>query len=348
MRRGPWLHRRTLFGGAALALAALPPLAGGVARAQQAAAPAFAYGADISSVTEQEAAGLAFRNSRNKPTDLYDLVQAKGINAVRLRVWVNPEKPWSDRRDVIIKAKRARDHGMRIMIDFHYSDNWADPGKQFKPAAWNTLDVAGLTQAVADHTRGTLAALKANGIDVTWVQVGNEITNGLLWPDGKTDRFDTIARFTNAGYEAVKAVYPKAQVILHIDNGWDTAKALWWFDAFTKNQGKLDAIGLSYYPEFTPSKKWREESPKVSATMAALVARFAKPVLMVEVGYRFDEPREARAMLRDIIARNQALGSMGGGVFYWEPGTIPSWSGYRLGATDTRDQLTTAMDAFRH
>lgn len=348
MHRGLQLGRRTLLGGAALALAALPPLAAGFARAQEAAAPAFAYGADISSVTEQEAAGLTFRDSRNKPADLFDLVQARGIDAVRLRVWVNPARPWSAPRDVLVKARRARAHGMRIMIDFHYSDDWADPAKQFKPAAWKDLDVAGLARAVAAHTRGTLAALKADGIEVTWVQVGNEITNGLLWPDSKTDRFDNIARFTNAGYDAVKAVYPLAQVILHIDNGWDTAKALWWFDAFAKNQGKLDAIGLSYYPEFTPSKKWREESPKVSATMAALVARFAKPVLMVEVGYRFDEPREARAMLRDIIARNRALGPMGGGVFYWEPGTIPSWSGYRLGATDTRDQLTTAMDAFRH
>lgn len=341
------LCRRELLGRAVLTAAALSlPL--GAASAQTPPPSAFTYGADISSVTEQEAAKLTFRDAAGKPADLYDLVKGYGIDSARLRVWVNPKDGWSAREDVLVKAKRARDHGMRIMIDFHYSDNWADPGKQFKPAAWNDYDAAKLTKAVRDHTRDTLKYLKANGIDVAWVQVGNEITNGLLWPDGKTDRFDNIARFTNAGYAAVKSVYPKAEVIIHIDNGWDTAKANWWFDNFTRNGGKVDVIGLSYYPFFTQSKDWKVESPKVSTTMEQLVTRFKKPVMIVEIGHEYDKPEEAKAMISDMIARNKALGAMGRGVVYWEPGTIPTWSGYRLGATNHENQLTSAMEAFRH
>lgn len=338
--------RRALLAHAACAAATLALAT--PAGAQSVPPSAFTYGADISSVTEQEAAKLTFRDAKGKPADLFDLVKSYGIDSVRLRVWVDPKNGWSGREDVLAKAKRARDHGMRIMIDFHYSDNWADPGKQFKPAAWNSYNVEQLTAAVRDHTRDTLAYLKANGIDVAWVQVGNEITNGLLWPDGKTDRFANLTRFTNAGYDAVKAVYPNAEVILHIDNGWDTAKARWWFDNFTRNGGKVDVIGLSYYPFFTPSKQWKVESPKVSATMKELVTRFKKPVMLVEIGHEYDKPEEARAMLRDMIARNKALGAMGRGVVYWEPGTIPTWSGYRLGATNKSNQLTVAMEAFQH
>jgi arabinogalactan endo-1,4-beta-galactosidase len=336
------LRARGALVAAALATAASP------AGAQGAPPSTFTYGADISSVTEQEDAKLTFRDARGKPADLYDLVKSYGIDSVRLRVWVNPGNRWSAREDVLAKARRARDHGMRIMIDFHYSDNWADPGKQFKPAAWNGFSAEQLTTAVSLHTRDTLEYLKANGINVSWVQVGNEITNGLLWPDGKVDHFDKIARFTNAGYDAVKAVYPNAEVIIHIDNGWDTAKARWWFDNFTANGGKVDVIGLSYYPFFTPSKRWDVESPKVSATMQELVARFDKPVMIVEIGHEYDKPKEAKAMLSDMIARNKALGLMGRGVVYWEPGTIPTWSSYRLGATNKSNRLTSAMEAFRH
>ena len=342
------LDRRGVLARAGLASALPLVLGAGVARAQAVPPSAFTYGADISSVTELEAKGLSFRDAKGAPADLYDLVQARGIDSVRLRVWVDPKDGWSARDDVLAKARRARDHGMRIMIDFHYSDNWADPGKQFKPAAWNGYDVPQLATAVRDHTRDTLAHLKANGIDVAWVQVGNEITNGLLWPEGKTDRFANLVRFTNAGYDAVKSVYPDAEVIIHIDNGWDTAKARWWFDSFAKNGGKVDVIGLSYYPFFTPSKNWKVESPKVGTTMRELVARYRKPVMMVEIGHQFDKPEEARAMLRDMIARNKALGAMGRGVVYWEPGTMPSESGYKLGATDRSNRLTVAMDAFRH
>jgi arabinogalactan endo-1,4-beta-galactosidase len=308
----------------------------------------FAYGADIGWVTQAEAEGVVFRDSTGAKADPYVLLKNLGINAIRLRVWVNPAKGWNGKEDLLIKAKRAQAQGQKVMLDFHYSDNWADPQKQFKPAAWAGHDVKQLSQDVADHTRDVLSYLKSNGIDVAWVQVGNEITNGLLWPDGKTDHFDNLVSFTNAGYDAVKTVYPDAQVVIHIDNGWDDEKARWWFDSFFKAGGKVDIIGLSYYPYWSKAKDWKVTNPMLGVTMTDLVARYNKPIMVVETGYEYTKPDEAKTVLEDVIARTKALGDKGLGVFYWEPDTDPKWTGYKLGAMNDKGQFTAAMDAFRH
>lgn len=307
----------------------------------------YAYGADVGWVTQQESLGFTFHDATGAKADPFELLKGYGINAIRLRVWVNPQGGWNGRDDTLAKAKRAQARGQKLMIDFHYSDDWADPGKQNKPAAWAGHGIEQLKADVQAHTRDTLAHLKANGITVTWVQVGNEISNGLLWPEGRTDRFDQLAALTNAGYDAAKAVYPDAAVVIHIDNGWDIDKARWWFDSFAAQGGKLDIIGLSHYPAYTPSKDWRTEAPKISATMTDLVARLRKPVMIVETGFRVDQPAEAKAMLTDLIQRNQALGDMGLGVFYWEPAAVQSWTRYSLGALDANNRFTAAMEAFR-
>lgn len=308
----------------------------------------YAYGADVGWVTQQESLGFAFNDAAGAKADPFELLKGYGINAIRLRVWVDPKGGWNGRDDTLAKALRAQARGQQLMIDFHYSDDWADPGKQTKPAAWAAHGVDALKADVYAHTRDTLAHLKANGIDVAWVQVGNEITQGLLWPEGKADHFDQLAAFTNAGYDAVKAVYPNAAVVIHIDNGWNAPQARTWFDNYAAQGGKVDIIGLSYYPAYTPSKDWRTESPKLSAAMADLVSRFKKPVMVVETGFQFDQPTEAKAMLTDLIQRNQALGDMGLGVFYWEPEAVQSWTRYSLGALDATQRFTAAMEAFRH
>jgi arabinogalactan endo-1,4-beta-galactosidase len=301
----------------------------------------YAYGADISWVSQQESLGYAVYDSAGVKTDPFALLKGYGINAIRLRVWVNGKDGWNGRDDTLAKALRAKARGQRVMIDFHYSDDWADPGKQIKPAAWASYSVDQLKAAVYAHTRDTLAHLKANGIDVTWVQVGNEINNGLIWPEGKLDHFEQLTAFTNSGYDAAKSVYPDAAVIVHVDDPW-------WFDNFMAQRGKIDIIGISYYPEFTPSKDWRVEAPKLSEKMAELTRRLGKPLMVVETGFRMDQPAEAKAMLTDLIRRNQALGKQGLGVFYWEPTTIASWTKYGLGALDQNNRITEAMDAFRH
>ena len=313
------------------------------------AAPAanYAYGADMGWVTQEEAEGVKFRDHSGKAADPFVLLKDTGINAIRLRVWVNPKDGWNGKADLLAKAKRAAAQGQKLMIDFHYSDDWADPQKQIKPAAWVGHDVTQLARDVADHTTDVLSYLKANGIDVSWVQVGNEIRNGMLWPDGDTQHFANMAAFTNAGYDAVKAVYPDAQVIIHIDNGWDDAGCRYFFDNFTANGGKVDIIGLSYYPFWSKVKNWKIANPMLGDTMTDMVARYNKPVMVVEIGFQYDDPKNAKAMLSDVIARNQALGDNGLGVFYWEPEGDSDWSHYQLSALKN-GKFTAAMDAFKH
>ncbi len=317
----------------------------GVAHAQTAD---YAYGADVGWVTQEEKEGVVFKDAQGHAADPFQLLKETGINAIRLRVWVDPKDGWNGKEDTLAKCRRAAALGQRIMIDFHYSDNWADPGKQFKPAAWTHDSVDQLKKDVHDHTADVLGYLKANGIDVTWVQVGNEITNGMLWPDGKTDQPANLTAFTNAGYDAVKSVYPDAKVVIHIDNGWDDDQARTWFDRFFANGGRADIIGLSYYPYWSKVKDWHLANPMLSTTMSDIVSRYHKPVMVVEIGYAWDQPDDAKAMISDVIARNRALGGMGQGVFYWEPDGDPNWSHYPLSAMNANDQFTAAMDAFRH
>jgi arabinogalactan endo-1,4-beta-galactosidase len=150
--------------------------------------PTFAKGADVGWVSEMEASGRVFRNRDGKAEDLYAILKEQGMDAIRLRVWVNPQDGWNGVADVVAKAKRAQAAGMRIMIDFHYSDSWADPQQQTKPRAWAGYTAPQLAAAVAAHTRATLGALRDAGGAPTGVQGGNETRTGLVWPQGDASR----------------------------------------------------------------------------------------------------------------------------------------------------------------
>ncbi len=333
---------RTGMATAVMALA----LVAGAAKAQTQTVT-YAYGADIGWVTQEERQGFTFHDATGHRNDPFVLLKNLGVNAIRLRVWVDPRDGWNNKADTLAKAKRAMAQGQRVMIDFHYSDDWADPKKQVKPKAWANDSEAQLEQHVYDHTADVLSYLKANGVVVSWVQVGNEITNGLLWPDGDTQHWANLTALTNHGYDAVKSIYPDAQVVIHIDNGWDDAKARWWFDNFFENSGKVDIIGLSYYPAYSPTKDWKQENPHLGQTMGDLVTAYHKPVMIVEIGFDADKPHEAKLMIEDVIKRNQMLGDLGQGVFYWEPDS-PGPMGYPLGAMTGDGRFTAAMDAFTH
>ena len=149
--------------GAALALVSAAP----------ASAQSWTGGADVSWVSQQEKQGQSFYSANGTKTDPFVLLKGLQINAVRLRVWVNPDGGWNDGRDTLYKAKRAIAQGQQVMIDFHYSDSWADPGKQAIPAAWTDHSVGALGKQVYSHTQGILSYLKDNGVTVRWVQVGN-------------------------------------------------------------------------------------------------------------------------------------------------------------------------------
>ena len=304
---------------------------------------AFANGADVSWVNQEETGGYAFYNANKVKTDPFVLLKNLNVNAIRLRVWVNPANGWCDGADVLYKAKRAAAQGQRIMIDFHYSDVWADPGHQTLPAAWASDTLAQLNTHVYSHTSGILSYLKSNGIDVTWVQVGNEINNGMLWPLGSTSNFGQLAQLINSGYQATKSIYPNAKVILHLANGYNNANFQWFFDGVKASGANWDVIGMSHYPT---TANWQTLDNELAANMSNMVARYNKPVIISEVGMDYAQATTAHSMMADVIAKNKALGSYGLGIFYWEPEAYPGWQGYNMGALNANGQFTAAMGAY--
>ena len=307
-------------------------------------AQTWAGGSDVSWVDQEESSGKKFYNSSGTQTDPFVLLKNLGINAIRLRVWVNPAGGWNNGADTLYMARRAIAQGQRVMIDFHYSDSWADPGKQTIPAAWTDHSLAALQAKVYQHTYDILTYLKNNGVTVTWVQVGNEINSGMLWPTGSTSNFSNLAALTNQGYSATKAVFPSAQVIIHLANAYDDATFRWFFDNFKAAGGKWDITGMSHYPT---TSNWSTRNSQAGTTMNDVASRYAKPVMIVEVGMDYSQATTAKSMVADIIARNKAVPSGRGlGVFYWEPEAYPGWQGYTLGALTSAGKFTAAMDPF--
>jgi len=309
----------------------------------------FWLGADISGTTALEAHGGQLYNSSGEPRENTQLMKELGLNAVRLRAWVNPKDGFCRPDDVLLMASRAKALGMEVMIDFHYSDWWADPGQQNIPAAWKDMSYDEMRQALAEHTRSTLLLLKTNGINVRWVQVGNETTNGFLWPMGRAqENMAQYAGLTQAGYEAVKQVFPEAQVIIHLDQARDAKRYDFIFDGLKANGAKWDIIGMSVYPYWDQ----REKAEKNDAgtlkhalkNMKRLVKKFGTPVMVVETGYEAARPEEGRRFMEKLISACQEMDGRCLGVFYWAPELEHH---YPLGAF--KDGRPTAiMEAFRH
>ena len=284
--------------------------------------------------------------------DCFALLKAKGINAIRLRVWVNPSMvDWVNGHcsptEVVTMATRAQRLGFRVMIDFHYSDSWADPGKQTKPAAWAGHSFAQLLTDVYGHTFDVLTALKASGVTPEWVQVGNEIPNGLLWPEGSTSNFGQLTQLLNQGYDAVKAVSPTSQVVIHLDQGNDNARFRSFFDRLTAAGGRYDVIGLSYYPYWL-NQDYSASIGYLQFNLRDMASRYGKAVVVSEVGGDCTgNPQNAYDML---VAVQNAVAAVpngrGQGVFYWEPEGYRSFSGYELSAFGNDGKPSPALNAF--
>lgn len=311
----------------------------------------FANGADVSWLTHMEASGKKFYSNAGVQTECLTLLKSLGINSIRLRVWVNPGAGWNNAADVLVKAKRANDLGLRLMIDFHYSDTWADPGHQTKPAAWTNYSLDELKTAVASHTSEVLNMLKNNNITPELVQVGNETGNGMLWETGKASvSMANYAGLTTAGYDAVKSVFPTCKVIVHLHNGYDNGLFRWIFDGLKNNGGKWDVIGMSLYPSwYTVANDWQAANNACLANMNDMVTRYGKEVMIVECGMSWDAPTATKSFLTDLITKTKSVkNGKGTGVFYWEPQSYGQWQGYTLGAFDNSGKPTIAMDAFNN
>lgn len=331
----------------------------------------FVRGADISWCTEMEASGRTFQNAQGQEMELCALLKEIGMNAVRLRVWVNPQGygygTWCDKADVLKKAERAHQQGLDVMIDFHYSDFFADPERQEMPKDWSGYTLDQVKTAIADHTKDILNALKAKGIEPKWVQVGNETNNGMIFDKGKIDwnksgsaRYTNYVALSNAGYDAVKEVFPDAYVIVHIADAYKAAESNGWFyREFKEAGGKFDMIGLSHYPDW---EDWNStKSDVASNTNAANSVKklgdlFNVPVMIVETGFSVKDADKASQVMTDLFNKVKSL-SQCAGILYWEPETDGIWKPdyyttigwkkvYDMGAFTTDGRPTAALSAF--
>lgn len=310
----------------------------------------FAKGADVGWLQQMEATGYKFYDDYGVEKDCLEILKEHGIDSIRLRAWVNPsDDPISGHcstKEVVEMAARAKNMGFRIMIDFHYSDSWADPAKQTKPAAWVNHSFDQLVKDVYEYTYNAMKALKGSGIEPEWVQVGNEIPGGMLWPDGSTNNFGQLTQLLNSGYDAVKAVSKETKVIIHLDQGDDRYRYINFFDKYEENNGKYDIIGMSYYPYWV-NKDYTQTIENLENNINEMVSRYGKEVMVCEVGGEYTKPENTYEMLREVIARVRTIpGRKGLGVFYWEPEGAASWSRYNLCAWEDDGKPTTALDAF--
>ena len=309
----------------------------------------FAKGADISSITQYENEGIKFYNSKGAETECTALMKEIGMNSIRLRVWVNPAEGWCSAEDVLVKAIRAQKLGMRIMIDFHYSDTWADPGNQITPAAWADYDMFRLNMAVRQHTSSVLSLLKDNGVEVEWVQVGNETRGGMLYPLGKYENGENYAALTTAGYEAAKSVYPDCKVIVHIDTGSRLDLYQRIFPVLNRYGGKYDMIGMSHYPCTWSDDlggyptDWKTSTDKCLENITKVYELYGKDIMICEVGMPASEPELSKEMLTYFLEKTKANEHCAG-VFYWEPEIY--FGSYGLGAFQN-GRPTIALDPFK-
>jgi len=327
-----------------------------VAGAQQTTTADFVKGADVGFLTGQERHGVKFHDRNGRERECLELLKNDyQMSAIRMRVWVNPRGGSCDKNELLAMARRVKALGMQLMVDFHYSDSWADPAKQPIPKAWEGHTYKQMKRDLAQHTIEVLTLLKENDIEPRWVQVGNETANGLLWPMGHIEKNPKqYAGFIRAGYDAVKKVFPKAIVIVHLDRGHKQSLYDWNLDIVRKYGGRWDMIGMSLYPywamEGHPELKADDIITDCMSNIRHVSEKYKCDVMIVETGFEVDEQHpekmeEGRRQLTRVIkeARSMTNGHCRG-VFYWEPQCLPG--GYKLGAFDHNAAPTAIMEAF--
>ncbi|MCL6591737.1 MAG: arabinogalactan endo-1,4-beta-galactosidase [Firmicutes bacterium] len=335
--------------------------------------PDFINGADVSALQQIEDFGGKYYNRKGEAEDCLRILKDHGVNWIRLKVWNNPGLPnsdpagYNDKAHVLVMARRVKEMGFKLLIDFHYSDWWADPGKQSIPAVWENFSAAELRQAVYDYTYDVLAALKEQGTLPEMAQVGNEITNGMLWDVGKVgDEFDTpaqwdqLAELVKSGLLAVRKTDLTIQTMIHIDRGGDNERSRYFYDNLQKRGVEFDLIGLSYYPI------WHGPVAEFQRNIQDLAIRYQKGIVVVETAYPYttadgdDTPNastfpftkilpeyppsvqsQANVLQAIIRAVKSVPEGRGLGFFYWQPDFIPvKGAGWRYGAGCEWDDQT--------
>ncbi len=333
--------------------------------------PGFLKGVDVSTIPEKEDKGLIFRDTDGTAGDPLDLLAGYGVNSVRLRIWNEPSNVpvsggYCDLARTVAMARRIKEHDMHFLLDFHYSDHWADPGQQRKPAAWKDLDFEGLTKAVYDYTHRVLAVFSQNDALPDMVQIGNEIRSGMLFPDGAVPDYQALSALVNAGIRAVRDISESIEVMIHLDQGGRFFCLRDWFDAmFGAGMENIDAIGISFY------SFWHGTFKDLKESMAQLIDRYKLPVYVVETAHPWrhcpsehvnremmkmagfpagiEEQRRSLSLVMQIAS--EVSGDMRTGVYYWEPLCFPgknisSWD-ENMGMMDTEGRFLPSFAAFR-
>ena len=317
----------------------------------------FVKGMDLATLLELERCGAKYYDN-GEERDLLAIMKSYDVDTIRIRLSTATRSETgesygageNDLKTSLEIAKRVTAAGFGVLLNFHYSDFWADPGKQIKPKAWADYGVKELEQAVYDYTLESMQTFLDAGVNITMVQVGNELSNGLLWPEGKVPNYDNIATFVNAGIRAVRKADAAIPVMIHLDNGGNNALYREWFDNFTKRGEDFEIIGLSYYPF------WHGSLQMLNDNMNDIAERYGKDLVIAEVsmGYTMedyknyeklsDEERKGYAtrpalvekieypmtkqgqydFMEDFLNRiSHIKGGKGKGFFYWEPAWIP-------------------------
>ena len=317
----------------------------------------FIKGVDLSTLPEVEQCGARFFDG-GVQKDVLDILKAYGIDSVRVRLWNDPYsedgEPYgagtNDLDKAIALMKRMMKKGFDVLLDIHYSDFWADPGKQIKPKAWKDYHADQLEEAVYVYTKDVMTRLKQEQILPAMVQVGNELSNGLLWPEGRVPDYDNIARFVSAGIRGVHAVDSNIPIMIHLDNGGNNALYREWFDHYMERGEDFEVIGLSYYPF------WHGTLDMLTDNMNDLAVRYGKDLVIAEVSMGFSmedyanyEKLNANArkgyatkhklvekieypmtekgqadFMEDFLNRIRHIkNDKGKGFYYWEPAWIP-------------------------
>jgi arabinogalactan endo-1,4-beta-galactosidase len=268
-------------------------------------------GADISFLPQLEERGMKFLED-GVAKDPIEILKDHGFNYIRLRIFnepsadsgYSPEKGFCDLEHTKEMALRIRNAHMKFLLDFHYSDTWADPGKQFKPAAWEDLNFPQMKVAIYTFTKNVLDALKAQGTPPDMVQVGNEINHGILWPDGSFSHPDTLAAFLKEAIRAVRETDPSATVMLHLACGGQNRESRNFIDQMQERHVSYDLIGESYYPQ------WHGTLSQLDSNLRDLATRYKKDIVVVEYSKHKKEVNDIVFNLPD---------QRGRGTFIWEP-----------------------------
>ena len=274
-------------------------------------------GADISFLPQLENRGIKFSDN-GTPADAIEIMKAHGFNYIRLRIFNEPANPkgyspkqgFCDLEHTKQMAKRIKAAGMKVLLDFHYSDYWADPQQQNKPAAWLGQDFTTLKKSLYEYTTNVMQQLKDQGTTPDMVQVGNEINHGMVWPEGEINNLDSLAQLIYEGVKAVKAVSPSTAVMLHIALGGQNLESKFFLDNMIERNVPFDVVGLSYYP------KWHGTLDDLKNNMADLAKRYKQQVMVAEYS-------QLKKEVNDIafdVPNGKALGT-----FIWEP--LSTWEG---------------------